>query len=762
MKKKLFKKSLKSAMILYITLIIVVVCAGLALISYNVSYSALADNINSSMLKIASQAANTISARYDANVQSLESLRSNSIFQDLQANKNDILQLLAKEKDEEGCLELLVADNNGNVLSTDETANVKDQDFYQKTLEGKNVITDPIISEDKHSMWFYISVPIYNQSGGVTGVLAIRRDASEISGMIADVTYADTGKAFMLNASGVTVAHSDLNLVLSKDNDFQNVNSDASLASLVGLEKKMVAGETGVGQYDYNGVVKYMAYCPIANTNWFLALAAPESEVFKSVTTLEWYILGASAIFLILSIVVAVFVARSITNPIQKIAHSASEIAKGNTDTQVKIHRKDEVGQLAATIDNEVRNAFINIEKAQTIAEKQSRYQNEQVDKLVVNLERLAKGELKCDMTVSEPDEDTKESYQLFKNISDNLHTGIDAIKGYVEEISDVLGELSEKNLNTGISKEYRGDFIALKNSINGIVESLNEIMTDLNSSADQVAAGTQQVSYGSQGISQGATEQASSIEELTSTISEVAEQTVKNAENANRANALTLEAKNNAVHGNEQMKAMQQAMTEINESSTNIGKIIKVIDDIAFQTNILALNAAVEAARAGVHGKGFAVVAEEVRNLAAKSADAAKQTTDLIEGSIRRAEAGTKIADETAEALSGIVSGVDNAAELVGSIASASNEQASAITQINNGIEQMNQVVQTNSATSEEQAAAAEELSSQAEMLKNMVGQFRLKAESTLVQKAAISATKETVKEKPQIQLADTDFGKY
>jgi methyl-accepting chemotaxis protein len=471
--------------------------------------------------------------------------------------------------------------------------------------------------------------------------------------------------------------------------------------------------------------------------------------------------LGAVVTAVIL-IVTYIFYSRHVIKPIIQVTNVAGALAQGHNDAPLSIKSNDEIGRLAGMIDNEIRNAFISVAKARELADKKSQYQAVEVEKLLIDLDRLAHGELKCDMSVGQGDEDTKELHELYSKIAADMHNSVSAIKGYIQEITAVLAEIEKGNLNVEIQQEYLGDFAALKQSINGIVYSLSDTMTNINTAAVQVAQGAHQVSDGNQAVSQGATEQAGAIEELTSSLTQIASQTEENAAKADKAKTLSAKAMSNASEGNEQMEAMKKAMDDINESSGNISKIIKVIDDIAFQTNILALNAAVEAARAGIHGKGFAVVAEEVRNLAARSATAAKETTELIEGSIKKAEAGTTITNKTADALSEIVTSVKEAALLVEAIAGASKEQAVGISQVNRGIEQLSMVVQNNSATAQEGAAASEEMSSQAELLKEMVEKFKVKGQAAKIaahNKAGKPAFKS---DEPQIMLNDGDFGKY
>lgn len=356
-----------------------------------------------------------------------------------------------------------------------------------------------------------------------------------------------------------------------------------------------------------------------------------------------------------------------------------------------------------------------------------------------------------------------------FSVLSGAVNTTARDLKAVTDQISEVIGQISEGNLAMEPIKAYQGDFVSISDSLNTILDSLNQVLGDINTSSDQVSIGSKQVSDGSQALSQGATEQASSVQELTASITEVAAKTKANANSANEANDLTLRVKENAEQGNGHMKEMLKAMEEINDSSDNISKIIKVIDDIAFQTNILALNAAVEAARAGQHGKGFAVVAEEVRSLAARSAEAAKDTTELIQGSIKKSSAGTEIAGNNAKALTEIVKGVTKTAEIISEIARSSNEQATGIAQINMGLTQVSQVVQNNAATAEQSAASSEELSGQAELLKGMIARFRLRRgtsrpmeKETKLLHGSLAQQDKMSLHSPKILLESNEFDKY
>ena len=303
-----------------------------------------------------------------------------------------------------------------------------------------------------------------------------------------------------------------------------------------------------------------------------------------------------------------------------------------------------------------------------------------------------------------------------------------------IDDESTFLAKMAEGDftVDSVCEEEYTGGFYPLLVSFRSISEKLNDTMLQISQSSSQVASGADQVSTGSQALAQGATEQASSVQELAATITEISNRVNQNADNARQASAAAGDVSAKMDVSKEKMQQMIQAMRDISTCSSEIGKIMKIIGDIAFQTNILALNAAVEAARAGSAGKGFAVVADEVRNLANKSTEASENIAALIENSLKAVESGTQIADDTAQSLIQAVNDVDEMTGIIGQISEASSEQADSISQIITGIDQISSVVQTNSATAEKSAAASEELSSQSQIMKGLVGRFKLKSGPT------------------------------
>lgn len=422
------------------------------------------------------------------------------------------------------------------------------------------------------------------------------------------------------------------------------------------------------------------------------------------------------------------------------------------------------VGMVCASKDRETINNYISIRQtfivgmavaiyvvciifATIVTKRRIQYP---LNKLSDVARRLSKGDINVHLEVTSNDElgDLTEDFiMMSKTIGAQVR---------------VTEQVADGDLTANYKKASEED--ALGTAIVKMLRDNNRNLSTIRDAAARMTSGANEVASASNSLAQGTTQQASAIEEITVSIEEIANGAKVNADDANKANELVQNTKDGAIRGNEQMKQMIAAMQDINESSENISKIMKVIDDISFQTNILALNASVEAARAGVHGKGFAVVADEVRSLANKSAEAAKDSAVMIEDSIKKVEVGSKLAVETAAALEEILVSVENIASIVSNIAEASVNQASSVGQVNAGITQIADVVQTNSATSEQCAAASAELSSLAGQLQNAVGKYKLlsgrgrKSDFDDVP----SVDESSYVDNESIISLDSDFGKY
>ncbi len=484
---------------------------------------------------------------------------------------------------------------------------------------------------------------------------------------------------------------------------------------------------------------------------------------------------------------------KSAYNPADKFNHQANAIFKSETQPNLA-----KIGSLMAGIID-TSNENIMADSEMVAAANSSRTGMTVVGIIALLLgtalafliTRSLTGPMRSTVSMIEAMEQGKIDGRLHLSRKDEIGQMSSAMDRFADslenEVVNSLQKLANGDLTFHISPRSSEDRI--RNAIKQVGSDLNDIISQIQTAGLQINSASDQVADSSQTLSQGATKTAASLEEITSSMNEMAAQTTQSAENANQASQLASTASKAATKGGQQMDAMVAAMSEINAAGQNISKIIKVIDEIAFQTNLLALNAAVEAARAGQHGKGFAVVAEEVRNLAARSAKAASETAELIEGSVAKTQNGTQIAEETSAALHEIVDGITKVTDLVAEIAAASTEQAQGISQVNQGLGQIDQAVQQNTATAEESAAAAEELSSQSEQMKHMLSRFTLAGGQNrfslspqiaaaaapppnptpqpVAQPAASlgwgeSPSPEAHKAKPQIQLDDDEFGRY
>lgn len=574
------------------------------------------------------------------------------------------LGILEQKKNTYGLSAVTMVDKTGKSINTTENIDVSEREYFKLALSGNTVISNPIVSVISGELTTPIAAPVWQD--GISG--------GEVAGVI------------------VVTPPSDM---LTKIIDSIQIGETGS-AYIISQDGTLVA-------HDNQELVKnsYNTQEKVKTDSSLKGIAALEEKLIAGKTGFGAYKFQGSD-------KIEAYCPIPDTNGWGvAITAERQEFMSGATMFIIIT-----IGLIALFI---IIGWIVAVKFGNTIAEP--------IGACAQRMRALVQGDLHSPIPVVNTSDETKVLAKESQVLVDGLNTMLGDV-GYL------LGEMAKGrfNIKSRAADVYVGDFANLLESIREINRKLDDTLTQINETADQVAVGSTQVADASQELSQGAAEQASSVETMANSIAEISEQVQDNAESAAEANQKTTSVSHEMMVSNEKMQQMIVAMDEISQSSNEIGKIIKTIEDIAFQTNILALNAAVEAARAGAAGKGFAVVADEVRNLATKSQEASQNTTTLIESSVQAVMNGTKIVDETAASLALAVEGAKEVAVSVDKISTASEKQAASIAKVTKGIEEISRVVQTNSATSEESAAASEELSGQASMLKQLIGRFELR----------------------------------
>ncbi len=732
----------------------------------------------------------------------IEGVKTNNFFS-LQASLDDLNSVL-------GLSTISVTDAKGNVIirqhKPDEKGdNISDQTNVQHALKGE--VSSTLEEGALVSLSSRAGAPVIDH-GVVIGSVIVGFTFEKLT--ILEDYKANYGMEFSIFSGSkrlVTTIHDNGSAVVGTE-------MDPKVQAAV-----LQNGQTYSDDITLFGRPYIAAYMPIINTDGkiigsiagAMSLEKAEAAVLK---TALFAGIGCIVVIAVSVLVLSLFVRRSIRKPMLSLVDASRALAEGKLDVKIDVQkRKDEIGILGNAILQVVEKisgliADIALQEGR-VAEghllertDESAYSgeykaliqgyNKTVDTLVNYMNKLPLPVLVLDREftmcyINENGAELLESTQqellgrkchdMFR--TDDCQSGrcvcLKAMNSGQQEVGETTAHLESGSVleirYMGIPIIKNGEVVGALEAITDLTaikeaqreserqnEALNELLTKIEDAAGLVESGSRQVSEGSQVLSQGATEQAATIQELSSSITEIAQQTQVNAQNSEKASAVADATRGGTKVIDEKMGQMLEAMNEISAASANISKIIKAIDDIAFQTNILALNAAVEAARAGVHGKGFAVVADEVRSLAARSAVAAKETAQLIETSLGTVAQGTKVAADTAQTLEVVVKGIEESAALMDEVAAASKQQSLGISQVERGIEQVAIVIQNITATAEESAAASEELSSQSVILTELVREH----DEGQLRGTETNSLREAGGNHRGILLGDDDFGKY
>jgi len=693
---------------LLIGLMVLLTALGVGLASTIISSNTLESNLIASIEQMNKANSNLLATMMNSQLEILYEIanRARTRTMDINVVKPSLVPDVKRIK----AMDLVVADPVGEVfyVLANTGNNVTIRPYFQKSIKGISNV-EVSLSRDSGKVVAYFAVPIYendNDNAPIVGALIARKDGGSTVSNVTDnlETNMKTGYSFLVNNSGTMIANPNNDLVANQFNPIKLAEEDKDPAweTMATAMKEALNKKAGHSFFKIDGKDYVGVYHEVTGYDWLLFTVTETQEIAGLLNSMRIIIISIALVFIVIGLVLAVIFGRSITLPLKKCVNVAHEIAQGNTDVHIDINSQDEIGTLVNSMREMIASIKLMYDNATSLSE------------------HAIQGKLHFRTDISQLKGD-------FANILKGMNQTLDAMLTPITEAMSVMDKISNKDLTARLTGSYNGELNLFKENINKAAKNLDASLSHVEQVVEQISTASHEISSGSHSLADATNTQASSLEQISSSLEEINSLTGSNADNANEGLKLADLAVKAVLEGDVAMTKMHKAMESILQSSQETVKIIKTIDEIAFQTNLLALNAAVEAAHAGEAGKGFAVVAEEVKNLALRSADAAKHTNELIEESSRNTEMGSLIVDQVAKQFVEMKDEFNKVKNIVTEISASSNEQSQGVHQITTGINELNIATQKNAANADESASIAEELSGQANELKDMVGDYKL-----------------------------------